>query len=377
MPVDNQFAHQCYSAQPPVAPYELLAVGSQPRIGSPEYVLRMESAGRSLKSSDVGAIVLLHGTFIGYDPTGFNTMLFSMVPPLKRLAYRLTKASLDMVLRDVGNYSKSSVRRLASHLHTDHSIQVHRFIWSGMNNHAGRAVAAVRLIDFLVGLKLPAGKRILLCGHSHGGNVLALLTNLLAENRGGVAEFVAAIDGYAHKIDKRWPDIKSLVQSPARPLKKNPLDLVTLGMPIRYGFESTGYERLMHFVNHRPRHRLPEYRVARAGSLRALFPSLHCDFVQQLGVAGSNSPNPFDGTMWTADRRLAKLLEPGFSCWSLSRQIRKGMLVPEEGQTLLVDYEQSAFQWLRHMWGHLIYTRSHRMLFHIEQIVRCFYASAD
>jgi len=377
MPVDNQFAHQCYSAQPPVAPYELLAVGPQLRIDSPEYVQRMESAGRSLKSTGVGAIVLLHGTFVGYDPIGFNTMLLSMMPPLKRLACRLTKASIDVVVRDVGNYSKSFVRRLASDLHTDHSIQSHRFIWSGINNHAGRAVAAVRLLDFLVGLKLPAGKRILLCGHSHGGNVLALLTNLLAENRGGVPEFLRAVDGYAHKMDKRWPDIKLLLQSPERPLEKNPLDLVTLGMPIRYGFETTGYEHLMHFVNHRPRRRLPEYRVTRAGSPRALFPSPHCDFVQQLGVAGSNFSNPLDGAMWTADRRLAKLLAPGFSSWSLSRQIRKGMLVPEEGHTLLVDYEQSAFQWLRHLWGHLIYTRSHRMLFHIEQIVRCFYASVD
>ena len=60
-------------------------------------------------------------------------------------------------------------------------IKVDRFDWSSGNDHLARAEAAVKLFNRLADLPIDlATERLLLWGHSHAGNVFALLTNLLA-----------------------------------------------------------------------------------------------------------------------------------------------------------------------------------------------------
>jgi len=49
------------------------------------------------------------------------------------------------------------------------------------------------------------------------------------------------------------------------------------------------------------------------------------------------------------------------------------MRVPEEGRTLLVDYGRPGGRWWRSGMGHAEYTHFERMLFHFEQLARCFY----
>ena len=75
MPVRNQFAHQSYSARRPTAPYELLSVDPVPEIGSPEYRTRMQAVAHALERANVGAVILVHGTFVGEDPWGLSAML--------------------------------------------------------------------------------------------------------------------------------------------------------------------------------------------------------------------------------------------------------------------------------------------------------------
>ena len=154
MPTNNQFAHHKYSDGEPAASYEWLEVPPQPRSGSAEYVERMRRAGRSMRDANVGAIVLVHGTFSGDDPTGLNAMLLGGARDTYRRVCRLTKRAMDAACRDIGNYPWQYAEHLQSALSSDGGIPVHRFTWSGMNNHVGRAVAAVQLAGFLNGLSI-------------------------------------------------------------------------------------------------------------------------------------------------------------------------------------------------------------------------------
>ena len=373
MPVDNNFAHQSYVATRPKAPYEFLFFEPQPEIGSVEYLRRMRAVGDVFERANVGAVVLVHGTFVGNDPWGLAAMLFGSNQSSYEKCCRWQKAIADRVMKDRGNFPGQYIAQLRDDLGKPNSISVSRFLWSGINNHAGRAFAAVHLYDYLSGLDLPTGKRIVICGHSHGGNVLALLTNLLAANLGGVEEFLDAVGAYASTFDVNWKNRVRRVLDRPQLAKEYPLDMVTFGMPIRYGFETTGYAKLMHFVNHRPGKLRAAYRVAGPITLGEMFAASNGDYIHELGVAGSNFSTPFSRPLWKCDRRLAKQLAAELTWMKISRRIAKGMRVAEEGRTLLVDYGKPGGRWWRSGMGHAEYTHIDRMLFHFELLARSFY----
>jgi len=334
----------------------------------------MQAVGRVFQQADVGAIVLVHGTFVGEDPWGLSALLFGQRPRWYRRMCRWQKGLADWLMEDRGNYPSEYVTQLSHMLGESIPFPVFRFLWSGMNNHAGRAVAAIQLISYLHDLNLPSGKRLLLCGHSHGANVLALLTNLLAPEQGKVADFLRAAGEYGHTFDFAWERHKQNISAGPRFANEHPLDLVTFGMPIRYGFETTSYANLLHFVNHRPGTMRAPYRVAGPISLSGMLAARHGDYIHEIGIAGSNFSTPFSRSLWQSDTALARQLTPGLSWRTLSRRIGLGMRVAEEGRTLLVDYGLPGGRWWRSGLGHAEYTHAERMLFHFEQIARRFYS---
>ena len=373
MPIGNRFAHQTYSADRPKSPFEIMAVSSLPQFNSREYKKRMQAVGEILNNANVGAIVLIHGTFVGEDPWGLSAMLFGRHPKWYRRCCRWQKKLADRIMLDRGNFPSSYAANLSRLLAAPDPFPTSRFLWSSMNNHIGRSIAAVRLLSELNSLGLPAGKRILLCGHSHGGNVLALLTNLLSPQQRGVSQFLDAVAGYARTFDAAWDQYADFVKEGPQFASSHPLDLVTLGTPIRYGFETSGYENLLHFVNHRPSKFQPNDRFTGSLSPGEMLTARHGDYIHQLGIAGSNFTTPFVRSLWRSDRQLADQLSAGIHCSSLLRRIALGMRVPEEGATLLIDYGLPGGRWWRSGMGHAEYTHTERMLFHFEQIVRRFY----
>ena len=377
MPINNHFAHQIYSAGPPKAPYEILPFDPLPNLDSDEYWNRMHTVGQVLRRANVGAIVLVHGTFVGNDPWGLAAMFFGH----KRASYekwcQRQKNLADRVVKDRGNFPPQYISVLADRLGTSGELSVSRFLLSGINNHAGRAYAAVNLHRYLCNLDVPRGKRILICGHSHGGNVLALLTNLLAAELGGVEAFLDAVGEYAQTFDAEWQLAAKQVLEAPKLTSRHPLDLVTFGMPIRYGFETTGYAQLLHFVNHRPGKLRAPYRVAGPMTLAGMFSAAHGDYIHELGIAGSNFSTPISRPLWRCDRRLARQLAKGLSWRKITRRMARGMRVTEEGLTLLVDYKQPGGQWWRSGLGHAEYTHVERMLFHFEHLARYFYSRTD
>jgi len=257
---------------------------------------------------------------------------------------------------------------------------VRLFQWSSENHHLGRADGAVRLLDELASLKLRDDQRVLLWGHSHAGNVFALVTNLLGGGRETIDEFFKAAEIYY-----RWPivgcvdipvwdHVREELEQGRLTAAQVPLDIATFGTPVRYGWESNGYRQLLHFIHRRPAEGLPEYRAAFPPRIRDVLAATEGDYIQQLGIAGTNvMPSILAWRAWLADNRLGHLLQPDPSDKNLLERFQAGTIVPEEGTTLLVDYGRPHGSVAKHHAGHAIYTQHKWLLFHAEEVARQFY----
>jgi hypothetical protein len=408
MPPKNRFRHQQYTADPPQAPYHLLKAPAPVDLESDESHGRMRRAGDRLRQAGVAAIYLVHGTFAGNDAFGLYAELERILPSWGGTLRNIGKLIFDKVAQDTGNYTPQFAQWLEKGIglfgddqafdssdapaenapaeKTDLSslpdVRLHH--WSSQNHHLGRADGAIRLIDKLASLDLPAGSRVLLWGHSHAGNVFALITNLLAGDTNTRQAFFLAMRGYYRARLLKWNEVpawqrvRDLLRQEGNPLAHLRLDFVTFGTPIRYGWDTAGYDRLLHVVNHCPVDELPEYRAPFPVSKNDLMSAAHGDCIQQLAIAGTNLPPPV--LMWRAfatDRKLGGLLEPGFRRRDLLKRLAAGRRVPDEGTTLLIDYGPAKGTVASHLAGHAVYTREEHLLFHLEEVVARLYGSED
>ena len=305
MPIGNAFAHQPYSACPPAAPYELIGPIERTDSTSRKAHQQMLRVSDRMRTAGVTAVYLVHGTFVGDDSLGIIRELERWSSRAGITLRRQQKRLFDRLVRHAGDFSDAYARRLAELLNEPHStgptskrpIAVRQFIWSGENIHLGRADAAVRLLrrlghDRRSVDRTIAAPRYVLCGHSHAGNVFALLTHLLAADDEVVAKmFRAARPFYTHPLLRTcdvpyWPKVARNLHKLRRSVP--PLDLVTFGTPIRYGWESRGYRTLTHFVHHRPQPGTPEYLALPPRSIREATEAVGGDYVQLMAIAGTN-----------------------------------------------------------------------------------------
>ncbi|HBO42650.1 MAG TPA: hypothetical protein DD670_01680 [Planctomycetaceae bacterium] len=379
----SPFRHQDYTDSRPRGPHYTLCPGAHPPIGSDAFAKRMDRVGACLDAAGVGAIYLVHGTFVGDDAAGVVGELARVFPKASRAARRAIRQIVDKLSGEVGNYSGPFAEIFEQSINSPDRphIPVRRFHWSSENHHLGRADGAVRLIHELVRRKPPAGRRILLLGHSHAGNVFALMTNLLAGNRDAVEQFFKATEIYyswpvVHCVDVPvWIRVRDMLRRWPTALAEVPLDMVTFGTPVRYGWSDNGYSRLLHFINHRPCEGLPEYRAAFPPRLDDVTKAAGGDYVQQFGIAGTNTmPSVFAWRTWLADHRLNSLLQKDLPPENRRSRFRAGTIVPDAGTTLLVDYGPVQGDVSQHLAGHAVYTSRQWLLFHAEEIARRFYA---
>jgi hypothetical protein len=253
---------------------------------------------------------------------------------------------------------------------------VRLFHWSSQNHHVGRADAAVRLLDELVSQDFSGG-RVLLWGHSHGGNVFAILTNLLGAEPEARRKFFDAMRPY---YGRRGPGaelmrrVETAFEEDGRPLADVQLDLVTLGTPVRYGWDSGGYSKLLHFVYHRCSPSCERHLASFPFQLDDLLTAAGGDYIQQIGIAGTNfTPNPVVWRTWRTELRLNAILQPDLRRRDLAARLAVGMRIPSEGQSLLVDYSQGDLRLSRSIAGHAVYTLRELMHFHAEEVARRFY----
>jgi hypothetical protein len=168
--------------------------------------------------------------------------------------------------------------------------------------------------------------------------------------------------------------------SPAQALKGATLDVVTLGTPVRYGWDPSGLGKLLHIVNHRPM-RVDGKRWLAKMELPQITMEMPIawggDYVQQLAVGGTDAM-PTSPDAKATNKVLWELLEPyeGFERWL--ECARKSVRCQNDGQCLLVDYKDSTATSSAkdHLYGHAAYTRMNAMLFNTTEIARALYPTA-
>lgn len=343
----------------------------------------MAVVGDALRQADVRAIYLLHGTFVGVDAFGLLREVARVSRKAADPLLRFQKQLLDKIAKDAGNFPTEYAQAFEEAINAplpSKQISVRLFNWSSENHHIGRCDGAVRLVEELALHEDLRGGRVLFWGHSHGGNVLALLTNLLGADATTRDRFFRAARSYYQwpvfgKVDlPTWPSVRAVLDRDDHPLRDMQLDCVTLGTPVRYGWDVSQTSRLLHFVNHRP---VPEHDPDRAPfppDWDDLLNARYGDYIQQIGIAGTNiTPPVWAWRAWVADVRLDRILQADIRKRDLMERLRAGVRAHDEGTSLLIDYGPAEGNISQHLAGHAVYTRLDWMLFHAEQVAARFY----
>jgi hypothetical protein len=422
MPIENSFQHDEMSRKNPGERIALREVTLTALSESSAGLDPIASLGQRLSQAGVRVIVLLHGSIMGTDifgvqrldelgglkrgysrgvagldallalmredSNGISPLPGGLKPPLAN--DDMTKRLLDEQMGDAGNFTSAYLELMRQSLNRglDRPIHCIRELWSSEHHHLGRAMAAIsileRLREWAEAHKLGQGDRILIQAHGQAGLVLALVSNLLCTTANSSRKrLLDLLSDFASQSNR--PDNISTIQRVA-PLLANgtllngaSLDVVTFGMPVRYGWDLSGLGKLLHIVNHRilrtdgktwlSKMELPqitmEMPIAWGG-----------DYIQELAVAGSDAV-PTTEAAKAANKALWELVEPfdGFERWL--ECARRAVRIPSEGLGILADYKDStgSTNVRDHYYGHAAYTRLNAMLFNTTEIVRSFYAS--
>ncbi len=364
-----------YGWTPPSSQYSFASVRSEqhttPVGGIDEQPTAWRAAlaelGARFHRSGVRRIELVHGTFVGDDPLAmgqqWEPLMARLDPAIWGLVRGLTKQNLDRIIRDAGNFHPGYAKLVTDAL--GQPIPCHLFVWSSSNHHVARLRAARDLIIQL-GTSLgarPSAGRVLLIGHSHGGQIFALMTHLLLRSRIGqrLLEILAS--------ERPSDEERAQFDSALRTLRGWRQDFVTLGAPPRYGYRLHPDRcRVLHIVNHRgpePRGASPVGALHTAGG----------DYVQQWGVAGSDLVTPAAADQ-AINRMLDEHLGPGADPTKWLHNVRTRPRVHRDGHTVLVDYgDASPLKPNFHQtgFGHAIYTKQVMLRFNLELIAEYLY----
>ncbi len=317
---------------------------------APDWKAEMAAAGERLAQAGVAATVFVNGTFVGTDPLSAVGVVERILPgavgaKLGQALRETSRKSVSRLLGDLGHFGDGYVRLFEQAIGQTagpQRIACSHLTWSSENHHVGRVEGALRLVRALAThaelAELPS-PRLLVLGHSHAGQLFALVTQLLA----GSVSAEAIVD----VARARRLDVASL-ETDLATLSRTRLDFVTFGAPARYAWATLRTVRVLHVLG-----------VPSSGA-RA---PLDGDWIQRLAVEGSDLPplNPDDRR---ANEQLSATLGPGFSPRKVAASLRADPSAPS-GALALVEYGGKG---LRGFLGHAAYTRLDAMLFHARLI---------
>lgn len=376
MPIANNFRHQEYTAENRSARTEWLSPRLPAQPGSEEFADCLARVGRRFEEIGVGRIGLMHGTFVGNDAFGLIREIGRFAPGLSERMQQNRKLVSDKLIGESGNFTPDFSKFFDDQLNreTSRRIDVRTIDWSSENNHTGRVDGAIHLLGFL--LETPKSSprdRTLLWGHSHAGNVFALLSNLIAADAPTRAKFLEVVRRVSAETegDREERPALRFVEERLDEVGRDELkiDFVTFGTPVRYGWDSACIRSLTHFMHHLPEKDLARDRVPFPPSVDDIVTCKHGDFVQQVGIAGTDFlPFLLNRCTRTAERTLHELLEPGIRRRDLLKRLEYGQRVHDEGTNLLVDYSDCDPPLRQALLGHGIYTRREWLVFHAEEI---------
>lgn len=409
MPLQNNFQHATYSKSDPGRRVSYRTFTPDPTVGSLSWAQSMSDVGKHLIEFRVKGLCFINGhpfTDIfgaarldeagglkrGYSRgiSGLESLL-SLLRPSTNGIYRpddplhppltnneKTQEMIDAFAQERGNFTCAYVRNFEQALASGNVQRVpcHRYVWSSLNHHVGRVEAALHLLEYLrhwgAGIPLSKGDRLLLIGHGHAGQVLALLSNIIttgdSEARSRVFEILAkyweACPWENHSIE-RLEQLYTLIME-GEILQGASIDAVTLGTPIRYGWDLGGVGGLLHIVNHRMIRNDAKRWLAKMELPQIAWEMPYQtggDYVQQLAVAGTDAL-PDSAEAEQANAELREIFEPydGFERWL--ECTRRTSRCANDGQCILVEYGVQGEEIPReHLYGHACYTQSRAMVF--------------
>ncbi len=384
MPSELPFPHHTYSNDPDEGRFELIPSNMAPPVAIPR---SDDVAGipQALRREGVVQIVLLHGTFAGDDAFGIVREIVRIWPRAGAVLKQRAKRAFDEIAGEIGNYSQSFIDCLNQLINDgqEDQVPITLFHWSGENHHLGRADGAISLLDHLLSRDWLPGERIQIWGHSHAGNLLALMTNLLGASRDARRKFFAATRVHYRnpifgQLDlPQWDRVRQRLDTDGTPWATPPrMDLITFGTPLRYRWDVEVCDHLLHFVHHRPLAADCPAQAAMPTTLEDVLVARGGDYVQQLGIASTNFLHYlFAWRSWIVERRLQRLLQPGIRRRDWLDRLRRGQRVSLDGTSLLVDYAASEEDWKRTLAGHAVYTRHEWLPFHLREIVERLYGA--
>jgi len=350
-------------------------------LATEDWIKKMSSFGDSLNRKNVKLVTLVHGAFARKDPLG----LLNFLQPLIQNMPHATDVSADpevfsekhlkrfssgigQFTKEYKNYFQKGVGELP---------KAALFSWTGGNYHLARLKAAVDLIAMLAknvrDLKITKDDRILLLGHSHGGQLFALVTLFLED--GDIAKAL-------YKVVEKSPDMKreELIEN-LLTIDNIPLDFVTFGTPIRYKWGVYDHYRLLSIINHRSL-------VQPIGLLEIK----DGDYIQQWAIAGTDIMPPLHEL--SLNDSLDSVLDKGRDITVFVKRLKRKRRQKEKttdeklaGKTLLVDYcdnipKSGLFEKpmhfpklaIRTQFGHGVYTLNQAMLFNAKLIQKNLYS---
>jgi len=348
-------------------------------LGTKEWKTAMQSAGKTLKNNKVRLITFVHGTFAGDDAFGllsaFEPMrqVFPQANPILKKIKEYSKQSVNYLADDVGNFSPEYVKIFQKEVS---ETLCDLFVWSGGNYHFARLTGVVNLIHTLAeNIKkhnIKKDEKILLLGHSHAGQLFALLTLFLEDKKTAKGLYAA--------VESSKDLQRELLLDDLLIIDNIHLDFVTFGMPSRYKWGEYSHYRLLSIINHRSLIKITGLLETKDG-----------DYIQQWGTEGSDIMPP--PNLITINDSLDKFLDRGRHISSFIKRLQlKRRILPKKtdgkpaGTTLLVDYQDqksdahlftgksSPFHSIKTQFGHGVYTLKNAMLFNINLIIDEFYS---
>ena len=421
MPVDNNFQHSKYSRADPGERVSYLEFEPGAPYDSPAWQDALSKAGAQLARAGVQVVLFINslpysdlfgaarldeagGLKRGYSRgiPGLESLLGLLRPETNGLAEKgellkppvenneVTNRKLDDIAGDIGNFTQDYIEAFAKVINTHGAerIYIDRYLWSSMNHHLGRVNAALNVLEYLDGcrerLSLQPEHRVLVLAAGHAGQVLALISNFLspveASNREAIFQLLAGNCERMQKGDDSLARLDRLYRrlTTSSILNGAMLDVVTLGTPVRYGWDPSALGKLLHIVNHRSVRGDGKRWLAKMDLPQIAWeiPMIAGgDYIQQLAVAGTDAV-PGSEEEQFVNQELREVLEPydGFERWL--ECARRGTRCANDGQCLLVDYKVTGdVPSPEHLFGHACYTRNNAMLFNTLQIVNRLYPS--
>ena len=369
MPLKNHFRHQKYTADEPTAPWRYAEAEFPAQPGSDAFATKANAFAASV-AEEVDAIWFVHGTFAGNDALGWLGQLERLIPAAGPVLKDLGKKLTDLLAGDSGNFPPAFVELF------EVQPETRRFVWSGENTHSGRCKAAIELLDELL-QRTDTEQRVMLWGHSHAGNVAALITNLLGAEAWVRDRFFDLVEPLFPVQDDRMgalSRVRAAIESGA--VDGLQLDIVNFGAPISYGWDTAGYRRLLHVVNHVPQPEQPEWLCPLLEAGKNLREGKQGDMVQILGITGSDFlPWLLNKTTRSVEKELHQFLAPDCSRRDWWSRASIGMRVADEGETKLVKYDNTAGHASVTV-GHSVYTKPEWLGFHLELVEQMYRKSS-